>query len=265
MEVVSNRGRTRTRSRISRPASYPGPDRTEEVLVRREAQALFAHNHSSGRAISLPPLDKYTASSTSGRASYGVTPRSPPPSLIPTATAVVTAAAKQQHNDQDDYQKRHMRSPYLPVHCRPAGAGRFTDHVPIAVYRHVESALKGLRAPVPLHQNPAAFLVNPPVCYPAGMRPGRLFPSSRRPGVRVAVPTLVTRNPHMVTAGRRRPSLDYNTGWRNTNHNIRGYGAEGQSTRKQQPDQAFRNHTFHHSRDLDSARSWPRTDALTCH
>jgi hypothetical protein len=36
----------------------------------------------------------------------------------------------------------------------------------------------------------------------------------------------------MGTAGRRRPLFDYNTGWRDFNHNIGRHGAKGQRTRK---------------------------------
>src|ERR1035441_10804597 len=56
-------------------------------------------------------------------------------------------------------------------------------------------------APVPLHHNPAILLVIPAMRYPVGAWPRRLFPLSRAPGVSVAIPTLVSGNPDMVTAG----------------------------------------------------------------
>jgi hypothetical protein len=46
----------------------------------------------------------------------------------------------------------------------------------------------------------------------------------------------------MVTAGRRRPLFDYNTGWRDLNHNIGRHGAEGQRACKNQSDQSLKNH-----------------------
>src|ERR1039458_10236220 len=78
--------------------------------------------------------------------------------------------------------------------------------------------------------------------YPAGTWPWRLFPPSRGPGVRVAIPTLVSGNPDMVTAGRRRPLLDLNTGRRAFNHNIGRDIGEGHRARQNQPEQSFKNH-----------------------
>jgi hypothetical protein len=46
----------------------------------------------------------------------------------------------------------------------------------------------------------------------------------------------------MITAGRRRPLLDYYPRWRNAHHNIGRHGAEGHRARKNQSDQSFKNH-----------------------
>jgi hypothetical protein len=46
----------------------------------------------------------------------------------------------------------------------------------------------------------------------------------------------------MVTAGRRRPFLDFNARGRNANHNIGRRGAEGQRAYKNQSDQSLKNH-----------------------
>ena len=77
-----------------------------------------------------------------------------------------------------------------------------------AVHRQVEFAGEADLAPVPLHKDPAVSSVSPTMRYPAAMRPWRLFPPSREPGVTLAIPTLVPGNPNMVTAGPRRPSFD---------------------------------------------------------
>src|SRR5271169_5473503 len=97
-------------------------------------------------------------------------------------------------------------------------------------------------APVPFHHHPAVLLVIPAMRYPAGARPRRLFPLSRGPGVRVAIPPLIPGNPDMGIAGRRRPLFDYNTRGRDLNHNIGRYRAEGQRPCKNQSDQSLHNH-----------------------
>jgi hypothetical protein len=48
----------------------------------------------------------------------------------------------------------------------------------------------------------------------------------------------------MVTAGRRRPLLDYNTGWRDFDHNIGRHSAEGHRACNNQSDQSFKNHNM---------------------
>src|ERR1017187_6435620 len=66
-------------------------------------------------------------------------------------------------------------------------------------------------APVPLHHNPAVLLVIPAMRYPVGAWPRSLFPPSRGPGVSVAIPTLVSGNPDMGTAGGRPAPRLYHT------------------------------------------------------
>jgi hypothetical protein len=105
--------------------------------------------------------------------------------------------------------------------------------------------------------------------FPTGMRPWRLFPPSRGPGVSVAIPAMVPGNPHMVGARWATPILDYDTRWRDANHNFSRQRAEGQRTCKNQSDQPSRKHnTLSHSRaiwtylqrssSVSSARGWPR-------
>ncbi len=78
--------------------------------------------------------------------------------------------------------------------------------------------------------------------YPPGMRAGRLLPSSLSPDVSTAIPTVVPGNPHMLTAGRGAPSLDYYMRRPDANHNICGRGAESQRACKDQSDQTLKNH-----------------------
>ena len=121
-------------------------------------------------------------------------------------------------------------------------AGGSQDWLPHGKMHTRCSVCRTTLAPVSLHQDPAVLLVIPAMSYPVGTRTWRLFPPSRGPGVGVAIPTLVPGNPHMVTAGRRRPLLDYNTRWRDANHNIGRHGTEDHRACKNHSDQSFKNH-----------------------
>jgi len=108
--------------------------------------------------------------------------------------------------------------------------------------RHADFAVKRKLAPVPVDQNVAVPLVNPAMRHPAGIPLWTLFPPSLVPGVSVAIPTLVSGNPHMVTAGSPPALLDMNPGWRDANHNLGGRRPQGQGTNKDQSHQSFKNH-----------------------
>jgi hypothetical protein len=119
--------------------------------------------------------------------------------------------------------------------ARPAVVAAQRPHAGNARCRHVgEISL----TPVPFHHDIAASLVNPAMSYPVSVRPWRLLPSSRVPGVGTAVPTLVSGNPDMCPARRRPSPFDYNTRWRDANQNI-GRRGENHRPRKYQSDQSF--------------------------
>jgi hypothetical protein len=87
-------------------------------------------------------------------------------------------------------------------------------------------------APAPFHENMAATPANIPVSHPTGARPWTLLPSSGHPLIRVALPTLIAGNPHIVAAGRPIPPLAVGPRRSNANHEIRGHGAGRQDTRE---------------------------------
>jgi hypothetical protein len=78
--------------------------------------------------------------------------------------------------------------------------------------------------------------------FPTGMRPWRLFPPSRGPGVSVAIPPMVPGNPHMVGTRWTTPILDYDTRWRDADQDLGRQRAEGKRTCKNQSNQSSRKH-----------------------
>src|ERR1039457_5981375 len=103
--------------------------------------------------------------------------------------------------------------------CGQPGSRSGTECVNYAARRNL--------APVPVDQNVAVPSVNPAMCDPALVRLWRLFPSSLVPGVSVAIPTMVSGNPHMVTAGSPPAPLDVNPGRSDANPNLGRRGAPG--------------------------------------
>jgi hypothetical protein len=99
-------------------------------------------------------------------------------------------------------------------------------------------------APVAVHQNVSAVAMNIVVRYPVLVRLRRHLPASGVPLIRVAVPTMIPVNPHVIPAGRRPAMLD-NSDWRTkTNDNIGSRGAESQRTGKNNSNQPFMKHSF---------------------
>src|ERR1039457_5040202 len=96
--------------------------------------------------------------------------------------------------------------------------------------------------PVPLDHHIAAVLVNPAMGYPLGMPLRRHFPSSRGPHVFLAIPIVVSLNPHMLAARWSTPLLDHDLRWCKLNHNFRRHSAEGQRADKNPSDQSLQNH-----------------------
>lgn len=86
---------------------------------------------------------------------------------------------------------------------------------------------EALLAPVTFHQNPPAPLANPMMRYPAPMGLWRLFPAARSPGISFAIPSVVSGDPHMVTAGCRPASLNHSMRRGNAYYNIGCHSAEG--------------------------------------
>jgi hypothetical protein len=83
-------------------------------------------------------------------------------------------------------------------------------------------------APAAFNQDVTAPTVNPAMRYPTGMWPRWLLPPSRVPCVSIAIPTVVSVNPHIARSGRHPPRFDYSRGRRDANHNFGHRGAEGQ-------------------------------------
>jgi hypothetical protein len=102
------------------------------------------------------------------------------------------------------------------------------------------------------------------VSHPTGARLGTLFPSSGYPLIRLALPTLIARNPHIVAAGRSIPPLALGPRWSNANHKIGSHGAERQDTRENDTGQEFAKHKSSSLSMFASARAVPsfatRTD-----
>jgi hypothetical protein len=119
-------------------------------------------------------------------------------------------------------------------------------------------------APTPFNEDVAAPTMSPAMLHPAGVPPWGLFPPSGVPRVSIAIPAMVPVNPHIAAAGRRPTRFDYGTRWRETNHNLRRRGAEGQRSSKNQSDQTLIHHNTH---SLFWRRKLPdgtRTTTLSC-
>jgi len=97
-------------------------------------------------------------------------------------------------------------------------------------------------SPVPFDKDPAAIAANVAVRYPSGVRTRPGLPSAAFPSIGVPAPTMIAGNPHMVSTGRRRPSLDSSEGRRDSNHDIGGWRAECQYSSENTPHQSSTKH-----------------------
>jgi hypothetical protein len=97
---------------------------------------------------------------------------------------------------------------------------------------------------VAVYQNVSAIAVNIVVRYPALVRLRRHLPASGGPLISVAIPTMISVNPHVIAAGRRPAMLDDGDWWTKTNYNVSSRGAESQRTGKNNSDQPFMKHSF---------------------
>jgi hypothetical protein len=78
--------------------------------------------------------------------------------------------------------------------------------------------------PVTFHHDVAAATVNPPMRDPAGMPPGRHFPSARDYDITTPVPILISVNPDIARAWHPLPVFHISR-WRNLNHDLGRKGA----------------------------------------
>ena len=81
--------------------------------------------------------------------------------------------------------------------------------------------------------------------HPFVMPSRRFFPSSTLPLIGVTVPTVISADPHVVAARRRRTLLHQNARRREANHYIGCGCAHCQQSRKHQSQQSFLDHRLH--------------------
>src|SRR5208283_3571335 len=117
--------------------------------------------------------------------------------------------------------------------------------------------------PVPLYQDPAAPLVSPVMRYPVGMMPRWLFPTASDPDITLAVPIVISRHPHMVTARARAPTLNQYARRRDADVNLGHQGRQRQRADEDQSEQSLQNHnsvscsSLHDFLNFNGARTWP--------
>ena len=94
--------------------------------------------------------------------------------------------------------------------------------------------LQGLDLPpVAFNQDPAIVVVNPLVRDPDAAGMGRTVPAAGNPDVAVAVPVVITGDPHVAAIRWRRAALNDGSRRANTNHNLRKRSCRRQTKCKQ--------------------------------
>jgi hypothetical protein len=74
---------------------------------------------------------------------------------------------------------------------------------------------------VAFNQDPAIVVVNPLVRNPDGVGLGRTVPAAGNPDIAVAIPVVITGDPHVAAIGWRRAALNDGSRRANANHNLR--------------------------------------------